>query len=332
MRKIFNPRREVIVSSERPIASTLLDMGKLYFWKFAKLINKGIRVEKYEALSLFSRDRHEQSPIYVLSGTFFLAPYIKKTNPRAKVICWIHNSYDIYFEKYYVNRKDELIEALEVSDAVVTLTDNDLIAYGVHNSNTVKINNPVSIETDGKVADLTSKYVSFTSRYSVEHKGIDYLAHIASRLPEGWKIRFAGDGNDDERENVKKLIHDARAEDKIEFVGALRGEKLLEHYVNSSIFLSTSRWEGFPLVVGEAMAFGLPVVSFENSGLNEVTRNGKYGKIVELGNIEQMIETIVEFTSSLEVRTEFSQKSLERAAMLSVEEITKEWESLIEKM
>lgn len=64
----------------------------------------------------------------------------------------------------------------------------------------------------------------------------------------------------------------------------------------------TSRWEGFGLVLTEAMSFGLPIIAFENSGSNEVLDNGKYGIVVEQGNVEEFSRELNRMISDYDLR------------------------------
>ena len=91
----------------------------------------------------------------------------------------------------------------------------------------------------------------------------------------------------------------------------------------------TSRWEGFGLVLTEAMSFGLPIISFDNSGANEVLDNGKYGLLVEQGNVENFSKELNRMISSYELRKEYSQKSLERIIDFDIEHIIKQWDDIL---
>ncbi len=92
----------------------------------------------------------------------------------------------------------------------------------------------------------------------------------------------------------------------------------------------TSRWEGFPLVLAEAMNFGLPIISFENGGSNEVLENGKYGKLVEQGNVELFSEELNRMISDIQLRKEYAVKSLQRAKSLQLDSIIKQWEKILQ--
>src|SRR5699024_31896 len=103
-----------------------------------------------------------------------------------------------------------------------------------------------------------------------EQKGLDYLIEIGKVLNENWEILVAGDGAD--KDTFNQMIKENYLEDKIILKGSLKSEELVDLYKSGSIFISTSRWEGFGLVITEAMSFGLPIVSFNNSGPREILK------------------------------------------------------------
>lgn len=69
----------------------------------------------------------------------------------------------------------------------------------------------------------------------------------------------------------------------------------------------TSRWEGMPLVLAEAMSFGLPIIAYEQSGSDEVLEHGDYGILVSNGNIDSMVENLSLLMASLDLRKISSQ-------------------------
>ncbi|MDT2882284.1 glycosyltransferase [Lactococcus lactis] len=266
----------------------------------------------------------------VLSNwSLFLAPLIRERFPTINIILWMHNSYEVYFNNYFKDYKRLLLESMKVSDKVVCLTNSDLRGYGKYSNNVVKINNPLTFDGSENKSNLQANLISLTCRYNIQHKGLDYLVQVAKKIPKKWKIAVAGSGTDEEIKGVKQLIKDNNVQDSIVLLGALRGEELLNHYKNSSIYIMTSRWEGFGLVLTEAMSFGLPIIAFENSGSNEVLDNGKYGIVVEQGNVEEFSRELNRMISDYDLRKKYSEKSLERVKDFGINAIISQWEKII---
>ncbi|MET1194106.1 glycosyltransferase, partial [Bacillus licheniformis] len=123
----------------------------------------------------------------------------------------------------------------------------------------------------------------------------------------------------------KNLIDSNNLQDKIILRGSLKGEELINFYSEGSIFISTSRWEGFALVVTEAMACGLPVISFDNLGPKEILENGEYGILVEDYDVNKIILNLNDLIKDKEKRERFQNKSIKRAKDFSIEVILEEW-------
>src|SRR5699024_4738402 len=116
----------------------------------------------------------------------------------------------------------------------------------------------------------------------------------------------AGDGAD--KDTFNQMIKENYLEDKIILKGSLKSEELVDLYKSGSIFISTSRWEGFGLVITEAMSFGLPIVSFNNSGPREILKNGQYGILVEQDNVEEFSRKVNELVQDRIIRKSFQDK------------------------
>lgn len=199
------------------------------------------------------------------------------------------------------------------------------------NKNTTFIYNPLTISNDkNKVSDLRNKKIAFVGRLVIETKGLDYLIEIAKNIEEDWKVEVAGDGRDKRR--FIEMIKKNNLENKIVLKGALGTQELRELYLSSSIFISTSRWEGFGLAVTEAMSFGLPIISFDNSGPREILKCGQYGILVEKYNVNKFTENLLILTSDFEKRRKLQKKSLERANDFQIDIIIDKWEKNLKRL
>ena len=100
---------------------------------------------------------------------------------------------------------------------------------------------------------------------------------------------------------------------------------IIKHYINASIFISTSRWEGFGLVITEAMECGLPVVAFNNSGPQEIIESMKNGILIEKYDIENMIENLIYLIDNKTVRCSIAKNAIERAQDFNMKNIMRKW-------
>jgi glycosyltransferase involved in cell wall biosynthesis len=166
--------------------------------------------------------------------------------------------------------------------ALTTLTTQDEADYGrlLGGSRTrvQAIPNPVPA-SDAPAADPDAKVVIAAGRLNLQ-KGFDLLvpafAEVARRHPD-WRLRIYGSGP--ERGRLQAQIDELGAGDTIALLG--RSERLGEAMAEASIFALSSRWEGFPMVLLEALGSGLAVVSFDcPTGPGDIVRDGREGALV----------------------------------------------------
>lgn len=303
-----------------------------------KLIKNGNYTPDYYIRPLLSKlikyINNNEIEIVIVNGPDLISciPYLK-TKTNAKYISWLHNNASKYFSTYSEGILEAFKKGLKSSDHLVTLTSEDLKEYERYNPKITKIYNPLTIENEKKsISTLTTKNISFTGRLSFEHKGIDMLLEIAKQIPDDWTITIAGNGSDQEKTKLKTMIKEKNIVDKVIFSGPLKDDKLMQHYLNSSIYIMTSRWEGFGLVLAEAMSFGLPIIAFQQIGSDEVLSQGVFGVLVEQGNIKDMNDEISDLIKNKEKLLYYQNKSLERVKDFSLESVVNDWNTMLEKV
>lgn len=323
---------------EVPVYQETYKAGKLsyYFPRAMKKIGQVSGIQMNPAHFEFERiqklctyiEAHNTDVVILNTFQILYATEIKRRFPHVRVIGWLHNNADVYLNKYFRSFKKHFLESIRQADVLICLTHADRASFAVKTDNAICIYNPLSMETNKK-ANLQSRTISFVGRIDLQQKGIDYLCEIAANLPANWTIKVAGPGRKKDKKTFNKLQRNYNTAGKLEYVGALRGKKLQRHYEESSIFMMTSRWEGMPLVLPEAMNFGLPIVAFEQSGANEALDFGKYGVLVEQGSVGAFTKELSALMDSLEKRQAYSEKSLARLEAFSMEKIISQWEELV---
>lgn len=189
------------------------------------------------------------------------------------------------------------------------------------------IYNPLTIENKDVVSACTEKRAIAVGRLNYQ-KGFDYLIDVwrivAEQHPE-WQLNIFGEG--DERESLQKQIDKNKLNNHVFLCGSTND--IVEKYVESSIFVLSSRDEAFGLVITEAEACGLPIVTFDcPSAPKELVADGENGYVVSLGNIEAMATKINTLIENEQLRKEMGKKSLELAEKFDIKNITKEWITL----
>jgi glycosyltransferase involved in cell wall biosynthesis len=122
-------------------------------------------------------------------------------------------------------------------------------------------------------------YVGYVGRITPE-KGVDTLCEVA--LAVGLPLRVAGDAS-----GWPKLVH--ANQDRVQFVGVLRGERLAQFYRGARFIVVPSRWwEVCPMVVLEAMSHGCPVIGARVGGLPELIEHNSSGLLFEAGDTQTL--------------------------------------------
>ncbi len=275
-------------------------------------------------------DRGGYDIVIVTAGLLTsFTPVIKKRIPKVRVIAWLHNNYETYTTNYYRNMLVEFEAGLRAADCVVVLTSHDLERFSKIQPNTVKIYNPITVNPTA-ASDLKSHVISAVSRLDIAQKGLDLMVQAATQLPEDWEIHLAGAGQD--REQLEALIQSRHASAKIKLLGSLSDRELLTHYRTSSVFIMTSRWEGLPLVIGEAMSFGLPVVSMTNTGAREYLKDGKFGILTPDHDVDAFTQRLQPLIASPQQRQYWATQSLKRAQSFSLSHIVGIWRTLFHEL
>ena len=126
-------------------------------------------------------------------------------------------------------------------------------------------------------------YIAFAGRISRE-KGVDLIIQAARGLPD---IQFKIAGAVRDGFILKNLPSN------VTYCGVLRGDDLDDFYRNASAFIMASIcYEGFPMVLPEAMAYRLPVIAPRIGGFPEIVEDGKNGLLVTMGDHQDLIEKI----------------------------------------
>jgi len=319
----FYPLSAPLITARRPASSAVLNYFgtaplKVYSEQLEDLVTT-LKAGQYDAVIL---------PGGLLTS---FAPAIKQQLPRINVIAWMHNNVDIYLNQYYVEMQSELISGLMAADSVVTLTDYDLEGYSRFNPHTVKVYNTLTLASHGVQADLDQHVIAYTGRIDIQHKGLDYLLTAAQSLPGDWKIAVAGSGPQDQLAIFNQLIAELGVADRIIYRGALKDDALRQHYQQASVFLMTSRWEGMPLVMGEAMAIGLPIVSMWNTGSAEYLQDGQYGVLTPAENVPALVDAMMPLLIDRKLREDYAQRARKRSHDFMMPRILRQWLSLLNR-
>lgn len=133
------------------------------------------------------------------------------------------------------------------------------------------------------------------------------------------------------RYELKKLIKKKSLEKDIFLLGLQKNP--YKYLAKSDVFVLSSLYEGFPNVILEALACGLPVISTNcESGPYEILNNNRYGFLAKIMDSEDLAKKMVLLAKNKDLMTKYSKLSLERVKNFKQEKILKEWINLIENL
>ena len=208
----------------------------------------------------------------------------------------------------------------------VALSNESLKEWNVING--VVIHNPLWFKTN-QFSDLKSKRVIAVSRHSYE-KGLDRLLLIWKKVIEKhpeWNLDIYGKSNIDL--GLQKLAQSLNISNHIAFYEPVKN--INEKYLDASFCVMTSHYEGFPMVLIEAMASGLPCIAYDcPCGPRAIINNDVNGFLVENGNLDsfvQKIELLIEDDNRRIQMGKNAQKSTEK---YDIEFIMLQWKLLFE--
>ena len=222
-----------------------------------------------------------------------------------------------------------LVSHLEKLDRLVVLTDKDREAW-TELSNVVTIPDPLPF-VPISVSSLSAKRVVAIARYSHE-KGIDLLLEAWSKvekIQKEWRLDVFGDG---ERTIYEQMIGNLEIDQqRCQLHG--RTNDVEYEYSQSSLFVLSSRFEGFGLVIIEAMSCGLPVLAFDCPwGPTEIITDGKDGLLVDNGNVSQLADSIIYLIDHPDVRKQMGEQAKRKSENYKIENLAIVWKDLLEEL
>lgn len=214
-------------------------------------------------------------------------------------------------------------------DAFVVLTHEDAESWKGYDNLHV-IHNMLSFESQ-ETSACTEKRVIAVGRLDFQKKFdrlIDIWALVNKECPD-WRLDIFGQGPD--KENLQKQIAKLELGDSVSIKEPTRN--ITKEYLSSSILSMTSTYEGWGLVLTEAMSVGVPCVAYAcKCGPRDIIEDGKNGYVIEEGDKEKFAQRLVDLMKNEELRQELGRKAKESSRKYNVDNIMEQWLALFSKM
>lgn len=217
---------------------------------------------------------------------------------------------------------------------IITINTNDEQEFKtfVEPNKVVRISNPspFKISARGNSNFNENKSVIAIGRLSYE-KNFSALIeawHLLGEKTHGWILNIYGDG--DEKDKLNNLIKSTKSKN-IFLLSSTRD--ISSVYINSKFLVMSSRYEGFGMVLIEAMSFGKPVISFNcPHGPADIVENHLNGILVENGNINELSQSIGLLIENDKLRDRLAEGALNSAKKYDISTIAEQWEELLNKL
>lgn len=288
---------------------------------------------------------NEQEPDYIITTTYSLkvANEILSVKRNAKTIMESHINHDSLirhcdFKKNSINRfifkiyDNQNLRTLQKYDSFIALTRSDAFQWGKSGIKVKVIPNPVTEYPDTIDTNKTCNYRIIAVGRLNHQKGFEKLINAFSLISQKhpkWRIDIFGQG-ELEGELNNQIINN-NLQDRI--IIHQPTKDIYKEYLHSDLYVLSSNFEGFGLVLIEAMACGLPVVSFDCPyGPGELIINEKNGLLVENGNVTDLANKIEWMINHESERKEMSNEARRTLLKYKIDIIMSQWEELFNSL
>lgn len=267
--------------------------------------------------------------------------FLSSMNVQCKKVLEMHFAKN-FREQFLLARKNSLINKIlgkirtkqledqtKKLDAVVVLTKEDQKDWEKTHKNIYQIYNFSAI-TSNQFPDYNKKRAIAIGKLDPQ-KGFDMLIDAWSLRKNDlsdWTLDIFGQGDWEELLKEKIKIHGL--ENNIFLRGVTQQTE--QEFLKSSLFLFSSRYEGFSLVFIEAMNCGLPIISFDcHQGPSELIKNNDIGKLIIQNDISRFADAIVTLATDEALRRKMGMASKEKAMQFSKDKIMLQWEDFFQQ-
>ena len=214
-------------------------------------------------------------------------------------------------------------------DKFVVLTHEDKGYWG--NLSNMEVIGNAKNEWGDHTASLDNKQVIAVGRYDYQ-KGFDRLIEawrLVNDFFPDWKLKIIGDG--ELRKEMETVINNYKMENCIELKNSVLD--ILSEYLTVSFLVLSSRYEGFGMVLVEAMSVGLPVVSFDcKCGPKDIITEAEDGFLIPEGDVPALAERIMQLIENPNLRKQMGQAAKRNTERFAEPVIMRKWTTVFDNL
>lgn len=256
---------------------------------------------------------------------------------RPKLVCWEHFNLEVNLG---ISLRDSARQLATIfADRIIVLSKEDekkwKTKFKYARKKVSHIYNPSPFQNIGEinVVSTQKQKVVFAAGRLTYQKGFDLLIKSWSLLPRelrtDWTLKIAGEGED--RSKLEEMIADYHLSDSVYLLG--HNQDIVKEYELASIFALSSRFEGFGLVLLEALKYELPVVSYNcPAGPSEIVFDGINGYLVENGDFVAFSEQLKVLMENTQILNEMKDNTAYNMFRFDSNVITTKWHELMNQL
>lgn len=290
----------------------------------------------------------------VIIGNMYLCSMLSRVSSigtKTPVVMTIHHALES--KEYKFNRIEMFLDChtpfLYSATTVLTDADKELLAIRYHQKKNIYVMpnpltfTPVSFHKDGGMLNENGdslekrKIILAAGRLNDwRYKGWDLLIKATSLIKKdlkkaGWTVKIAGGGPEDASQFLQDMSEQAGVDDVLEFIGYRTD--MIHQFQQASIFCLSSRSEGLPMVLIEAMSQGCAPVACDNLGRTKaIITNENEGFLFKTADIEDLASKLKEMISDRQKRENIQIAAVKRSKAFLPAKVLDKWEELFNKV
>lgn len=316
--KSFYPLRKEIFIKSYPLDFGITDKGNVLSRKsaFIKDIFKLKKILK------------ELEPEIIISTeyVFSIASTLAGAGKKAKLFSWEHHHFNWLQKNKFWNflfRK-----TYPRLDTVICLNEKEKHLFEAPGCTAIVIPNFIPQFPQQKAT--LNKNRLLTIGWLIKRKGVDmipYIAELVFKKHPDWNWQIIGSGG--EYQLLKERITEKNLEKQIQILSPVNFN-IEELYRDASMYVMTSRFECFPMVLLEAMSCGIPCISFDcPTGPSDIIRHEEDGLLIEKENIYAMADAICRLIEIEQLRIKMGENAFENVKRFSSQNVYDLWKSIL---